>query len=417
MKRSIANNSISKKKILFTTILALAVLTSCKPAAPRMPQPTTTFTLLPSVTTPPPTVTPPVPTATVSLPTATVTQPRNTATIEPTQELIPLPLSEPGPYHVGLRSIVYEDPNRQNSQVSVTVWYPAILPQEATVTGPLRNIEPDFSGAPYPLILSSTKMATTIARYIVSHGFTWASVDKIDTYDMMGIQMIKQPLDILFALDQVASNPPPELLGMIDAENAGAIGYSFDGYNSFAMSGARIDPAFYLAQCARSNAENKLVLANFSMAYHCALARTWDDFASYAGEKITTSNDGLWQPMTDPRIKAVMPMAGDGWFLFGEKGLAAVDRPTMIIVASNDELIKEDTMIFKNLGIPDKVMITFIGPDHMMVYNSTYIKRMAHFAVAFFGFYLQERQDYAWYYSEEFVNQYKDLIWGVDTDH
>jgi len=417
MKQSFANNPISKKNILFTTILVLAVLTSCKPATSTMFQPTATFTPLPSATTHPPTATAPIPTASEPIPTATITQPKNTATIEPTQELIPLPLSEPGPYHVGLRSIVYEDPNRQNSQVSVTVWYPAILPQDATVNNPLRNIEPDFSGAPYPLILSSTKMATTIARYIVSHGYTWASVDKIDTYDMMGIQMIKQPLDILFALDQVATNPPPELVGMIDADKAGAIGYSFDGYNSFAMSGARIDPAFYLAQCARSNAENKLVLAYFSMAYHCALARTWDDFTSYAGERITTSTDGLWQPMTDPRIKAVIPMAGDGWFLFGEKGLASVNKPTMIIVATNDGTIQEDTLMFKNLGTPEKVMISFIGPDHMMVYNSTYVKRMAHFAVAFFGNYLQGNQDLAWYYSEDFVSQYKDLIWGVANDN
>jgi predicted dienelactone hydrolase len=38
-------------------------------------------------------------------------------------------------------------------------------------------------------------------------------------------------------------------MGMVDAEHAGAIGYSFDGYNALALSGARIDPEHYLAQC------------------------------------------------------------------------------------------------------------------------------------------------------------------------
>jgi predicted dienelactone hydrolase len=49
------------------------------------------------------------------------------------------------------------------------------------------------------------------------------------TIERMNEQMIDQPLDIQFALDQVASNPPEELEAMIDAEHAGAIGYSFDG--------------------------------------------------------------------------------------------------------------------------------------------------------------------------------------------
>ena len=42
------------------------------------------------------------------------------------------------------------------------------------------------------------------------------------------------------------------LEGMIDAEYAGVMGYSFDGYNALAMSGARVDPEFYLSQCANA---------------------------------------------------------------------------------------------------------------------------------------------------------------------
>jgi predicted dienelactone hydrolase len=54
----------------------------------------------------------------------------------------------------------------------------------------------------------------------------------------MNPEMIDQPLDILFALNQMASNPPAGLAGMIDADHAGAIGYSFDGYNFPASSSA-----------------------------------------------------------------------------------------------------------------------------------------------------------------------------------
>ena len=50
---------------------------------------------------------------------------------------------------------------------------------------------------------------------------------------------------------------------------------------------------------------------------------------------------------------------------------------------------------------------------HMMVYNQEMVARMAHFAVAFFGYHLQGRQDMAQYFSEDFVAQHNDLFWGV----
>lgn len=55
----------------------------------------------------------------------------------------------------------------------------------------------------------------------------------------------------------------------------------------------------------------------------------WEEFSALAGPDITVSTDGLWQPMTDDRILAVMPMAPEGAWLFGARGLATVDRPTL----------------------------------------------------------------------------------------
>jgi predicted dienelactone hydrolase len=292
------------------------------------------------------------------------------------------------------------------------VWYPAVGPTDPTSTGAISDAEPDRSGEPYPLILSSTKVAKILALYLVSHGFTWASVDRIDTYMALYVGAIDQPLDILFALDQVAANPPEGLEGMIDAENAGTIGYSFDGFNSLAMSGAQIDPEYYLAQCPIPDATTDAILSDLS-AFNCTPAREWDKFTAHVGDSITTSDDGLWQPLTDRRIRAVMPMAGEGWWLFGERGLAAVDRPVLILVATNDELYKENVLIYEHLGTSNKTLISFIGRNHMMVFEEPSIERMAHFAVAFFGYHLQGREDYAAYFSQEFVGQHDDLAWGV----
>jgi predicted dienelactone hydrolase len=324
----------------------------------------------------------------------------------------PYKLAESGPYHVGMRTIKLVDDSRAGREISVTVWYPAVQPADSTSRTPTRDADPDLKGAPYPLLLSSTKLATVFAPYLVSHGFTWASVDGIDTYFAFYEGAIDQPLDILFALDQVAANPPEGLEGMIDGERAGSIGYSFDGFNSLAMSGARIDPQYYLAQCPTPDATTDAVLGGLS-AFSCAPARKWDEFTAHVDPSITAGDDGLWQPLTDPRIRAVMPMACEGWWLFGERGLAAVDRPVLIIDATNDELYKENVLIYEHLGTSDKALISFVGPDHMMIYDAEMIARMAHFAVAFFGYHLQGRQDLARYFSEDFVAQHDDLVWGV----
>jgi len=50
------------------------------------------------------------------------------------------------------------------------------------------------------------------------------------------------------------------------------------------------------------------------------------------------------------------------------------------------------------------------------VYDGKAVARMAHFAVAFFGYYLQGRQDLAWYFSEDFVAQHADLDWYLSGD-
>lgn len=329
----------------------------------------------------------------------------------PTPEPVPYILSDRGPYKVGTQFLPVHDFSR-NRYVGITIWYPAALPADSKNTFPTYDAIPDTSSAPYPLILSSSKVAGIFAPKLVSHGFVWAGVDGIDTYSQMNEEMIDQPLDLLFMLDQVASNPPEGLVGMIDAENAGVIGYSFDGYNALALSGARIDPGYYLAQCPDPDARTEAILSNYS-AFDCAPANAWDEFSTHAGESITASEDGMWQPMSDERIRAVIPLAGEGWWLFGEKGLSAVDRPVLMITATGDELYPENALIFTHLGTPDKTFISFLGQSHMMVYDNVMVARMAHFATAFFGFHLQGREDLAWYFSEEFVAQYDYLAWGV----
>lgn len=325
------------------------------------------------------------------------------------------PLADPGPYAVSQLSVETVDPTRDNRPVGITYWYPADK-QKAGKFDPdnvAMNLPPDRSGAPYPLILSSTVMAKIFAPYLVSHGFTWASVDRINTYRDFGEKSIDQPKDLLFVLEQAASNPPSELDGMINSDQAGTIGYSFDGYNSLAVSGARVDPSYYLAQCPVTDETTQAIVSDLS-AYDCTPAENWEAFNVFVGEKITSSEDGLWQPMTDPRIRAVMPLAGEGWWLFGEKGLAAVDRPILMMAGTQDELYEENAFIYDHLGTLDRTFISFLDRDHMMmVEDEDNIRKIAHFATAFFGYHLQKKGELAVYYAQEFVAQFEDLAWGT----
>lgn len=273
----------------------------------------------------------------------------------------------------------------------------------------MRDTAPDTTSAPYPLILSTSKIAGIFAQTLVSHGFTWVSVNGHDTYNPWDENLITQPLDILFALDQVAASPPEGLEGMLDTDHAGATGYSYDGYNALALGGARIDPAFFLEACASDLGDKSEPVPLGDWV--CAPAGHWEDFIALAGEERTAAADGLWLPITDPRIQAVVPLAGEGWWLYGEQGLAAVETPTLLIVGGIDFYYPEQRAILAHLGAEQRALISFTGKGHMMVYDNEMVARMAHFAVAFFGLHLQGREDLAWYFSEDFVRQHEDLAW------
>jgi predicted dienelactone hydrolase len=326
------------------------------------------------------------------------------------------PLSKPGTYDFGTRqNYKFTDPSRDNREISITVWYPATLADGATPSSYNFDTTPNSSGAPYPLILSSAKVGSIFGPHLASHGFVVVGVAGMDYYDPWDKRLIDYPLDILAALNYVASTPLKGLEGMIDAEHAGAMGYSFDGYNALALSGARVDPEFYLARCANAPTIEPAFTERW-IKYYCTVAGEWDKFTLHAGDSVTTSNDGLWQPMTDERIRAVMPMAPEGAWLFGERGLKAVDRPTLIIGATEDTECfydSEAAYIFDHLGVTERYLISFVGQDHFMIFQDEQASIMKHFAAAFFGYYLQGHEDYAEYFSEKFVSKRDGLAWGV----
>jgi predicted dienelactone hydrolase len=332
-------------------------------------------------------------------------------------ETIPsFPLSDRGPYWPGNRVYTFIDESRNGRKIEIQIYYPALKEansQGGTIT---RDANPDMSGAPYPLILTGPGSGDYLFKsHLASYGFVMAIVRFPEHYDYPDIQTVEDPRDVLFALDQIASKPLEGLEGVIDSDYVGVAGYSGDGYISLALSGVRIDPDFYLSFCEQAP-KIEPPLSEWYINFWCGLAKKWDEFTIHAGKEITTSDDGLWQALTDERIRAVMPMAADGAQLFGARGLAMADRPMFMIAATEDEYVPyqiETTNIFKYVGAPELYMVSFIGETHEMPFHTGPANGMRHFATAFFGYYLQGREDYLEYFSEDFVAQFDDLAWGL----
>jgi len=381
------------------------VLASCAPAAEALPQ------------------------ATISIEQPAVTKPADagplatTATSQEINETASFPLSKPGPYFAGNRAYSFVDENRGGREVKVTIWYPALEQKDANGRTIRRDAAPNTSRAPYPLILTEQNSGSMMFQSLLAtHGFVMAQINipDHDDYDLTwDFNFLSWPQDFLFALDQIAATPLAGLEGVIDTEKVGATGYSFGGDISLTLGGARIDPEYYLSHCKQPPPiESKYSGAEGYLEITCSLAKKWDEFSVFAGEEITAGQEGLWQPVSDKRIRAVMPMAPSGAWLYGERGLAAVDRPVMMIAMSEDELIpysSETAFIFKHFGDPESSLVSFLGNTHLDVFDARAANRMKHFVVAFFGYHLQGRVDYLKFFSENFVSQFGDLAWGIYT--
>ena len=328
------------------------------------------------------------------------------------------PLAERGPFWVGNRSYTLVDPSRSGREIRITIYYPALKEYNADNNPISKDAVPDLSGAPYPIILVGPNSGNLLFKsHLASQGFVMVIVRPPnfhyeDNWDMI---VIDGPRDFLFTLDQLTASAPDGLSGLMNTDRVGIAGYSWDGFFSLALAGVRIDPEYYLSKCAQAPSMEP-PLSPMMLDYYCSLAAKWDQFTLNAGDLAISSTDGLWQPLTDERILAVMPMAPDGAWLYGERGLSAVQIPTLIITGTNDDLSSytmETSYIYENLGSSERYLISFINKNHMMVFNADVQLRMSHFATAFFGYYLQGNEEYRNYFSEDFINEFEDLHWGV----
>lgn len=334
--------------------------------------------------------------------TATATLPEPTATAPTVEESLAerYPLSELGPYYVGTVALTLVDERRAGREISVVLWYPALKEEDSYGRVIRRNARPDPSGAPYPLILTEANSGGTIfGDHLATHGFVMAQITIPDhmQYEHWDISMLSWPQDFVFTLEQLAANPPETLVGVIDVENAGATGYSYGGDIALTLSGVRIDPQAYLEYCANPPEIDAGRGVQYYREMTCSLAGKWDEFEAYAQAAGLIGEERLWKPVTDPRLRAVLPMASSGAWLYGAEGLAAADRPVLMIAMTEDDFSPyefETQFIYDHLGGPEHSMIALVGRTHMSIVESQVTDRLKHFVTAYFGWKLQGKEDY-----------------------
>ena len=294
------------------------------------------------------------------------------------------PYAERGTFPVGTREFVLEDAERP---LDGTIWYPALNPEElepevrytaglAAVDGhALRDAEPDLSAGPYPLVVFSHGLggfrfqSVYFVEHLASHGFVVIATehpgstimdavqDKL-TDETIAFNFGVRPLDVLrqIAYAETLTADDGEMAGLIDIENIAVTGHSFGGYTSLAAGGGRINPEYIMEFCDDVELGELERACDMTLLEVAAQARGFESVP-----------EGLWEPTTDPRIKALVLLAPGGGVLFGEAGAAAVTIPTLVIVGSDDHTTPAEenaNLIYGAIASPFKALMTLNHADH-----------------------------------------------------
>lgn len=299
----------------------------------------------------------------------------------------------PGPHPVGTRDLVVAG----EAPMAISVWYPAShgggreakiryqfeikmgaplgTVSFATYKGrALRDAPADRSAGPYPLVILSPGFSigasnyAWLAEHLASYGFAVVSPEHQEQLDeelnALWQSAITRPQDILMVLGYVDEQVGPggALEGVVDVETVAVMGHSYGGYTTLVAGGAQIDTAGFQALCETASESND------PGAWLCdVLVPHAADMAELAGLDSVPAR--LWhQDWSDPRVDAIVPMAGDALF-FGQDGLAEIGVPVMAIGGTEDTdspYMWGTYPSYEYVSSERKVRIALEGAEHMI---------------------------------------------------
>ncbi|MBN2471426.1 MAG: prolyl oligopeptidase family serine peptidase [Anaerolineae bacterium] len=331
------------------------------------------------------------------------------------------PYAVHGPYWVGVRDVVIGEGTERPLHASI--WYPALNPDgleeaityavaikgnfglpddwRAMIAGQaLLDAAPDMAAAPYPLVIYShgfgvnSQTAAYLTEHLASYGFVVIAPDHIELYDPaeFGESAIERPMDVqqVIAFAEALAGPDGNMAGLIDTEQIGVAGHSYGGYTALAAAGGRLDTAAFTARCAE-------VPETSEMALFCsAVLPAWDELAALAG--LDTLPEGQWPSWGDPRVRAVVSLAGSA--LIQADGLKEVTVPLLGMVGTLDtggEGLASTLTVFNSASSTQKALVTFTNAEHM-VFNWSCGDVPALVDIGFFG-------------------ACSDAVWDMDRTH
>jgi predicted dienelactone hydrolase len=298
-----------------------------------------------------------------------------------------------GPYWVGYKPVVIGDGTDHSLQAGI--WYPALNPagveEDITYTintkipvegmsaaepihgHALLGAEFDTAGAPYPLVIYShgfaanAAWASAVLEHLASHGFVVVAPEHQEQFDFDWSEVpnasIDRPHDIKQTLDyaEQAAAPGGDLAGLIDMDKVAMAGHSYGGYTALAMAGAQYDLDAFNARCARLAPDDPKTFLCAPIVPHEA------EMAARAG--LDPMPTGLWPSFGDPRVKAILSLAGDS-YLFDKAGLSKITIPLMAIGGTADTGTPFDwgaEPAYTYSSSPRKALVGFEGGEHFLL--------------------------------------------------
>jgi pimeloyl-ACP methyl ester carboxylesterase len=381
----------TRKQLLATIsiLLIAALVAACmSPAAAptAAPVPPTATPIPPTPTPVPPTPAPTPVTVETDVPTAPASPPPEGLRPDAPE------FAKHGPFWVGYRSLVIGAGS--DRPLEAGLWYPALNPKGAKeeITYPIKlniplepidapivayghalpDAEADPSGGPYPLVIFSHGFGanavwyTNLIEHYASHGFVVLAPEHLEQFDPyfgdIWKASIDRPLDIKRTLDYAAqiTGSGGDMAGRIDMDHVAVIGHSYGGYAALAMAGAQYDLAAFNARCAQ------LPSGDPHTSLCAPLVPKEADMAARAG--LDPMPQGLWPSLGDPRVTAIIPMAGDS-YLFDKAGLAKITIPMMVIGGTADTGTPYEwgsKPAYDNASSAKKALVTLEGAEHMI---------------------------------------------------
>ena len=282
--------------------------------------------------------------------------------------------SKPGPLAVGVQRFAIPDETGE-PRLETYVWYPAAGPApDASASKRSTPDAPPAKTGPYPLVVLVSGLSVpgiTYSRWgelLASHGF----VAFASTYDHFGgggvgpRLLYGRPADVVrvIAYADTLTASDGKLAGLIDTSRIGVWGMSTGGTTALQAGGARIDFKALNAWCAANEAEK------------------YGESCQFVGQEASTAElygvaDPFAGPMpaiSDSRVAAlVLASPGGELHVFGAAGIAAVTVPTLIMVASDDEVVNPEfnaLWAYDGIGSEAKALAVFDGGGHTLFVGS-----------------------------------------------